>query len=158
VESRAREATPPRPADPVAPPAALPPAAPARDISLRLSGPGERVEVRVVERGGEIHVAVRTADPELARTLRQDLPELSTRLEREGLRAESWHPAAAAANRAEGGDLRGDARGGGFPQPGQPGGQQQREERRQPPLEPAAEGDAASREPEDFAGLVSESN
>jgi len=149
AESRARQTTPARPGD-VAVPLSIPQPAPARDISLRLSGAGEQVQVRVMKRNGVVRVAVRTADPELARSLRQDLPELSSRLEREGLRAESWHPAATAERAASG-----ETRGGGFPDRGQPGSPGQRDERHQPPPDPAENREADGDVAEDFAGLVS---
>jgi hypothetical protein len=70
-----------------------PPATPARDIQLQLNQGEQRVDVRLTERGGEVHVAVRTPDTELAGSLRDDLPRLSARLEQTGFRAETWHPA-----------------------------------------------------------------
>jgi hypothetical protein len=73
----------------VARPAA--PTTPVRDIRLDLSGGDRRVEVRLMERGGEVHVAVRTPDPQLAGTLRENLPSLTARLEQTGMRTESWH-------------------------------------------------------------------
>jgi hypothetical protein len=154
AEPRARTTAPPQPVD-ATPPAPPPrPAAPARDISLRIGGGEQQVEVRVVERGGAVHVAVRASETELARTLRQDLPELSTRLEREGLRAEDWHPSVAALNRSD--PAPGDGRGGASPQPGQPGGQDRHEERRQAPQpHEVRDSDAETSEPEDFAWLLS---
>jgi hypothetical protein len=65
---------------------------PARDIKLELSGDDRRVEVRLTERAGEVRVAVRTTDPHLAGSLREDLPSLSARLTEGGYRTESWHP------------------------------------------------------------------
>jgi hypothetical protein len=62
-----------------------------RDIKLEVSNGGQRVEVRVSDRGGDVHVAVRTSDSNLAGALREDLPALSSRLEQTGLRADSWH-------------------------------------------------------------------
>lgn len=62
-----------------------------RDIKLELSSGGQRVEVRVADRGGDVHVAVRTSDTHLAGALREDLPALSSRLEQTGLRADTWH-------------------------------------------------------------------
>jgi hypothetical protein len=71
-------------------------AAPARDISLRISGDAnERVELRVTDRAGEVRVAVRTGDSDLAGSLREHLPELVNRLERSGFAAETWRPAQA---------------------------------------------------------------
>jgi len=51
------------------------------------------VEVRVVERAGEVKVAVHTRDTELATTLRERLPDLVQRLERTGYHTETWRPA-----------------------------------------------------------------
>ena len=84
------------PADP-APEPARPPAG-AREIRVQVDG-AQRVELRMVERGGEVHVAVRTPDSKLAGALREDLPALSQRLEQTGLRAESWHTGQAAGER-----------------------------------------------------------
>jgi hypothetical protein len=75
--------------DPAKPPAT-------HDITLQVGGAGDsRVEVRVTERGGDVHVAVRTPDTRLAGELREDLPALTNRLEQAGFRAETWRPAAA---------------------------------------------------------------
>jgi hypothetical protein len=82
-----------------APPAAIPqPAAPApaaHDIKLELNGGGQRVEVRLTERGGDVHVAVRTPDGRLSDAMRQDLPALAAKLEQSGFRADGWQPGAA---------------------------------------------------------------
>ena len=66
----------------------------ARDIRLEIGGGDHRVEVRLMERGGEVHVDVRTPDTHLASTLREDLPALSSRLAESGFRTETWHPGA----------------------------------------------------------------
>jgi hypothetical protein len=66
----------------------------ARDIRLEIGGGDHRVEVRLMERGGEVHVAVRTPDAHLASTLREDLSSLSSRLTESGFRTETWHPGA----------------------------------------------------------------
>jgi hypothetical protein len=73
---------------------ATPPARPAaHDIQLQVGGPGDsRVEVRVTERAGDVHVSVSTPDARLAGDLRQDLPALASRLEQSGFRAETWRP------------------------------------------------------------------
>ena len=71
----------------------------AHDLRLAVGGGDERVEIRVAERSGEIHVAVRTPDPRLAGSLRDDLPTLTSRLEAAGLHTETWRPAAASEER-----------------------------------------------------------
>jgi len=84
-------------AAPAAHPAPVQSPAPLKDISLNLTQPGaEKVEVRVVQQGGEVRVAVRTADPDLTNGLRQGVHELAGRLEDNGYRAETWRPAATA--------------------------------------------------------------
>lgn len=80
-------------AAPMPQPAATAPAA--HDIKLELNGGGERVEVRLTERGGDVHVAVRTPDGRLSDAMRQDLPALAAKLEQSGFRADGWQPGAA---------------------------------------------------------------
>lgn len=53
----------------------------------------ESIQVRLLERAGQVHVAVRTADAGLTDALRAQLGELVTRLEHDGYRVETWHPA-----------------------------------------------------------------
>jgi len=80
------------------------PAAPpklASDITLQLDSGSQRVAVRLVERGGEVHVAVRTTDAGLAENLRQSLPSLAGKLEQNGFRTETWHPGTAPRHPAE---------------------------------------------------------
>jgi hypothetical protein len=68
-------------------------ATPLKDLSVQVKQPNqESVELRVVEREGEIHVAVRTGDADLAHGLRQGLPELVDRLDQGGFRSEAWRP------------------------------------------------------------------
>jgi hypothetical protein len=55
------------------------------------------VELRVVERSGELQVAVRAANPDMEQGLRQGLSDLVGRLEQNGFRAEAWRPSAAVA-------------------------------------------------------------
>ena len=66
-------------------------AATAHDMRFAIGAGDQRVEVRVAERGGEVHVDVRTPDERLAGSLRDDLPSLTAKLESAGLRAETWH-------------------------------------------------------------------
>ena len=48
--------------------------------------------MKLVERGGEVHVAVRSADPVLTSDLRARVHDLVGGLEKSGLRAETWQP------------------------------------------------------------------
>jgi hypothetical protein len=67
---------------------------PLKDLSIQVGQtPQEKVELHVTERAGEMRMAVRAADPEMAHTLRQALPELVNRLEENGFHAEAWRPA-----------------------------------------------------------------
>ena len=69
-------------------------AAPLKDLSIQVAqSDREGVELRVVEREGELHIAVRTGDADLAHGLRQGLPELVNRLDQGGYRTEAWRPA-----------------------------------------------------------------
>jgi hypothetical protein len=73
-------------------PEPAPAAGQARNFQFRVSEGGKRVDVRLTERGGEVHVSVRTPDAKLAGALREDLPVLSAKLEQSGFRAETWRP------------------------------------------------------------------
>jgi len=110
VERNAEPAVPAAPAPHAAPAAhrAEAPTAPAetpgkttpplKDISLQVNQPGkERVDVRVVQQGGEVRVSVHSGDASLTTGLRQGLSELQSRLEETGYRSELWKPGAAAA-------------------------------------------------------------
>ena len=67
----------------------------ARQISLKLSGDdATKVTVDLSEKGGKVQVAVRTADPDLAKSLQTDLGDLVGRLESKGFKTEAWVPAA----------------------------------------------------------------
>ena len=98
------------------------PTAQVNDISLNVAVPGadagasgQQVAIRMVQKGEEIHVSVRTPDPQLAQSLRQDLGKLSTSLDQSGFRSESWRPVGAAdASAQSNSDPRRDA------QPGNP--------------------------------------
>ena len=101
VETRsAGRSTEPAAAMQAASPAAMPmektqtTAQAAHGIKLDLGSGEGRVEVRVVDRGGEVRVNVHTPDERLAGDLRDHLPTLSARLEQTGLRAETWHSVA----------------------------------------------------------------
>ena len=64
------------------------------EIRIRVQGQDQQnAEVRVQTRGNEVHVAVKTTDAHLTESLRSDLGELVSRLERTGLDARVWQPA-----------------------------------------------------------------
>ena len=67
-----------------------------RDVSIKIvgnvSGDGaQTAQVRVVERAGEIQVAVRASDPRLAESLRSNVGNLVSGLARSDMSAEIWH-------------------------------------------------------------------
>jgi hypothetical protein len=66
---------------------------PAQQFAVRIApGQSPAVDIHMVERGGQVHVAVRTADEGLQVSLRQDLGTLVESLERSGFRTESFAP------------------------------------------------------------------
>jgi hypothetical protein len=90
----------PQPAAAIEPatPAVKPAAKEVTEISLSVgarpeSPAQERIAIRMVQRGGEVHVSVRTPDPELTQSLRQNLARLSSALDDAGFRVETWRPA-----------------------------------------------------------------
>src|SRR5206468_189079 len=52
----------------------------------------DRVALRMVQKGAEIHVSVRSPDNQLSQILRQDLGRLATGLDQAGFRTETWRP------------------------------------------------------------------
>ena len=80
---------------------------PVREISVRIGDPAqESAHLRVVERGGEVMVSVRSGSEQLARTLSSDLGELTHRLEQTGFQTELWRPV----TQSSSSDLSGDRR------------------------------------------------
>ena len=71
---------------------------PLKELSLQVGNANqERVEVRMVDRGGELHVAVRTGNADLAQGLRQGISDLVSRLQETGFRTDTWRPVHSAA-------------------------------------------------------------
>jgi hypothetical protein len=124
---------------------------------LELAGQGDRrVEVRVSERAGDMHVEVRTPDTGLAGDLREELPALATKLEQAGFRAETWHPAGTAERQRSAEAALGAASQNSERQPGERGGQRQQRDPQQQPKPNAQENQPPSRNPgKDFAWLFS---
>lgn len=67
---------------------------PMREISLKVHDNVNRVDIQVVERAGNLRVAVRTADQDLNKSLQTNLGELVGRFEAKGYKTETWIPAA----------------------------------------------------------------
>ena len=73
----------------------------AQEISIRISpADSPAVDLRVVERAGQVHVDVRTADSAMQSSLRQDLGNLTNSLERAGYHTETFIPSQALARAA----------------------------------------------------------
>jgi hypothetical protein len=68
---------------------------PVHEISLKVANSSStQLDIHVVERGGNVRVAVRTQDQELTQSLQTNLGELVGRLEQKGYKTETWVPVA----------------------------------------------------------------
>lgn len=105
---------------------------PAREITLRLTADDAgTVDVQLREKAGQVQVAVRTDDPQLTKSLQNDLGDLVGRLENKGYRTEVWAPVAGRAAVSEPAQA---GAGGGQPQHwGSASGQQQKQEEKNQP-------------------------
>jgi len=85
-------ANPPEATQMTATPEAKPPQ-PLKQLSIQVGQEQQqKVEVRVVERAGELQVAVRAANPDVAQGLRQGLSDLVGQLQQNGFHADAWRP------------------------------------------------------------------
>ncbi len=76
---------------------------PMKDLAVNIAQPGgSSVQLRMVERSGELRVSVHSASPELSQQLRADLPDLTKKLSDTGFHSEVWRPATQAAAAAPG--------------------------------------------------------
>jgi hypothetical protein len=104
---------------------------PLREVSIRITNENaQTADVRMVERNGEIQVAVHASDASLANSLRSDVGDLVRGLAPSGMGVEVWHTGSPSQT-AAGSDGRPDTRGGPRQQPGsgqdsRPSGNQQR--------------------------------
>jgi hypothetical protein len=65
----------------------------AQEISIRVAQPDSSpIDLRVVERSGQLHVDVRTSDAAMQTSLRQDLGTLTNSLQRAGYHSETFTP------------------------------------------------------------------
>jgi hypothetical protein len=65
----------------------------AQEISMRIAQPdSSTIDLRVVERSGQLHVDVRTTDTAMQTSLRQDLGTLTNSLNRAGYHSETFTP------------------------------------------------------------------
>lgn len=119
---------------------------PASDLVFRVSGGQRGVQIQIQSRSGEVQVAVKASDPQLASSLRQDVGRLVSRLEDAGYHATSTvspgHSQGTEARRpSENGNEPQHESGGG--QRGSPGrnshDQQRGQNQRRPPQQPTEE-------------------
>lgn len=69
------------------------PAPAIRELSIRLeAATSTSVDVQLAAKAGKVQVAVRTPDPDLAKSLQTNLAELVGRLEEKGFKTEVWTP------------------------------------------------------------------
>jgi hypothetical protein len=72
------------------------------DVRLQVAGSDDqRVDVRVMDRGGELRVSVRADDPSLVRSLQDNVADLSTRLDQAHFQSEVWTPRAQAISQTD---------------------------------------------------------
>lgn len=80
---------------------------PLREMSIQVGQVSQdRVQLRLVEHAGELQVAVRSANPDLAQGLRQGIPDLVDRLQQNGFHAEAWRPGTTVSTVQGGGETR----------------------------------------------------
>lgn len=71
-------------------------AEPVRAAHVQIAGSeNQRIDIRMLERGGALSVTVRSADSGLTKALQEHAPELAGRLSQENFRAELWAPSQA---------------------------------------------------------------
>jgi hypothetical protein len=87
---------------------AVPTSEPVRNVHMQLvSDDNRRVDVRLIDRGGELHVSVKSGDAALSQNLQDHLPDLTARLEKQHMQTEVWVPKAAESAKAESGNANG---------------------------------------------------
>ena len=106
-----------------------------RDVRMQLTGSeNQRVDVRVLDRGGELRVSVRADDPSLVRSLQDNMADLSTRLDQAHFRSEIWTPRTEAVSRSDSSSTNGRTLSNGNESSGQNGqGKQQNGRQNQQP-------------------------
>jgi hypothetical protein len=90
-------------------------------MTLHLTRDAQSVDIKLVDRGGELHVAVRSGDQNLTSELRASVRDLVGGLEKGGFHAETWQPGTAdPAQTTTGEDPRRQSRNRYEPDPGSP--------------------------------------
>jgi hypothetical protein len=68
-------------------------AEPVRNVHMQVIGDNNnRVDVQLMDRGGTLHVSVKSGDVNLAQNLQDHMPELTSRLEQQRFQTEVWMP------------------------------------------------------------------
>ena len=65
---------------------------PAKEISLRVPLTDSMVDLKVTESAGKVQVSVRSADPDLARSIQSGMGDLVDHLDKKGYETETWVP------------------------------------------------------------------
>ena len=101
-----------------------------REISFQSASPeAGSVKVQLIDRGGDVHISVRSSDPNFTHALQRDVGQLVTKLDRAGYETKVWNPRDVSPLTAATGvrdiEIRADAGGGSSasPDPGSQGGQ-----------------------------------
>ena len=77
---------------------------PLKNVLLQLKADdNRRVDIRLVDRGGELHVSVKSTDAALAQSLQEHMPDLTSRLADEHLSHDVWMPKLMEASKSESG-------------------------------------------------------
>jgi hypothetical protein len=86
------------PAEEAAPASAIPEdqsavVQPVKTVQVQISGADDqKVDLKLVEKSGSLTMSVRSSDTALTKSLQQNLPDLTTRLSDQQIRAEWWRP------------------------------------------------------------------
>ena len=74
-------------------PQPTPPQGPMKELSIRMeAAEGQKVDVRFVQRAGDLQIAVKSGDDITTQGLRHGLSDLANRLNETGYHAETWRP------------------------------------------------------------------
>jgi len=120
----------PAPAPEIEPKPAAPTTEPLRNMHIQLTGDNnQRVNVHLMDRGGELRLSVKSADPALAQTMQEHMPELTSRLDQQRYRTEVWMPKETASSTSS----NSNSTSSGFSNPGDgnPGGRQNGQQQQQ---------------------------
>lgn len=80
---------------------------PVKNVHMQLvSEDNRRVDVRLVDRGGELHVSVKSGDLNLTQDLQSHMHELTSRLDKQHFQTEVWMPKVTEPSKTENGNNR----------------------------------------------------